>query len=96
MNFSNNLGDGVYIDKAISTLDKIKDKMKKNSYIKDVAKEHNSGLIKIYKTICDFSICELNYNATMDFRIIDNKFELNISIPFQLFSFELEEQTLKN
>jgi len=92
MNFTNELGYDIDKLSVSETLSKIKEKMDKNNYIKDVAKEKNSGLIKIFKTINDFSIYDSNMKAEMNFFIKDNAFELNISLPFQLYSFELENQ----
>ena len=91
MTFSNKLGDKINIDSVESILKTIKHKVEKNDYLKDVAKEHKSGLIKIYKTINDFSIIEADVKAHMDFYIIEERFEIKISIPFKLYSIALEE-----
>ena len=45
----------------------------------------------LYKTINDFSIIEADVKAHMDFYIIEERFEIKISIPFKLYSIALEE-----
>lgn len=92
MEFTNELGKDIDIIAVQNILDEIKDKLEKNVYSKYVATEINSGLFKIYKSIMDFSVSDVNVKPNLDFRIYDNQFKLNISVPFNVFSLETDDE----
>ncbi|MDM1072148.1 hypothetical protein HX001_06520 [Empedobacter brevis] len=90
MSISNELGSSININSVKETLEVIKKKLDNNNYSEDVAKDNKSGLIKIFKTISDFTIYESNIEANMDFDILDDKFVVNITIPLKLYIIDRE------
>lgn len=84
MNISNDLGEEIDIKSVKETLNIIREKLDKNNYSKDVARENNSGLIKIFKSINDFSVIDSNLIASLEFDIINKRFEMDIKVPFKI------------
>lgn len=88
INVSNDLGSDVEIYEIKNTLQSIKERMDKNNYLKYVSADTNSGLFKIFKSIIDLSVVDADLKATMDFGIIENRFEMDLSLPFKMFRTE--------
>lgn len=88
----NDLGLDHDENNTIRILKEIKEKLShKELYSKYVATENHSGLIKIYKSILDFSVIDPKLKPNMDFGVKDNCFEIAFSIPFQIYSLDANE-----
>lgn len=91
MKISNGLGPNIDLEKTTEILREIKQRLVQNSYSKYVATEQNSGLIKIYKSINDFSVIDAELKSSMDFGIYESVFVMNIKVPFKIFRLETNE-----
>lgn len=88
---SNFLGDDIDKDQVLLTLEEIRNKLNQGSYSQYVAKDRNSGLFKIHKSVSDFTVIDSDEKPEMNFGLIEDQFHVEFSVPFKIFKL-LEEQ----
>ncbi len=89
---TNDLGLKVSVDDLKIELNKKNTLLQTGSYSEHLAKDRNSGLFKIHKSVRDCHALGFNTKPTMDFGIENNLFYITIGIPFRIFSLESEEE----
>ena len=87
---SNNLDSHIDIVALNKTLDRIRTLLENGTYSEYLATERNSGLLKIHKSVNDFSVIGASIDPTMNFTVIDKRFVIDIAVPFKMFTLEEE------
>ena len=86
----NKLSTDIDIDKLSENLKSKKKLLDSGNYIEYLAREGNSGLFKIHKSVMDFNVAG-RFKATLNFGVVDNIFHIEMEVPFQVFNLESED-----
>lgn len=92
----NDLGTNINKENLESELLRKKELLKTGNYSQYLAKERNSGLFKIYKSVMHFNAVGFDVKPTVNFGIIDEKYSIEISVPLRIIKLNLEEEPLPN
>lgn len=84
----NNLGDDMDTDKLEIDLKAKIQLLNMQTYDEYLAKEGNSGLFKIHKSVKSFKAIGSDIKPTIDFGIEQNTYQITFSVPFRLITLE--------
>ena len=87
----NDLGENIDMDTLQTELSRKKRILESGNYNQYLAKDQNSGLFKIRRSIDDLHALGFNIKSKMDFGISQNTYFISISIPYRIFQLELDE-----
>lgn len=90
INISNEISNLIDIENLKSNLEAKKTLLDTGNYTEYLAKEGNSGLFKIHKSVTDFNLGGELYGK-LHFGIIDHSFVISMNVPFRIISLETEK-----
>lgn len=88
---SNNISEEIDIEKLTDNLKAKKELLNSGNYTEYLAREGNSGLFKIHKSVTDFNV-DGKYRGVLDFGVREQTFYIEMEVPFKLFNLETEEE----
>lgn len=88
---SNNIGEEIDKEKLTENLKAKKELLNSGNYTEYLAREGNSGLFKIHKSVTDFNV-DGKYRGALDFGVREQIFYIEMQVPFKIIHLETDEK----